>query len=168
MNIRIGSDNAERKVLQDVAEYGWHCLNILEEDEHPPFSFSIGLYKTWQFPELIIVGLKREVAHGVLNIVATALAEGKRPDLAATNDDLLEGYACCFVEVSKAHYREYVGTARWYYEGAAFPLYQVVWPSKQGHFPWHSDASESFVRWQPVLGEGASTSNTSLERTRER
>jgi Domain of unknown function (DUF4262) len=168
MTIRIGSDGAEKKVLSDVAEYGWHCLNILEEDGYAPFSFSIGLYETWKFPELIIVGLKREVAHGVLNIVATALKEGNRPDLGATNQDLLEGYACCFVEVSKSYYRDYVGTARWYYGGDSFPLYQIVWPSKQGHFPWHSDASESFVRWQPVLGEGASTSNPSLERTRER
>jgi hypothetical protein len=168
MTIRIVSDNAERKVLHDVSEYGWHCLNIMEEGEHPPFSFSIGFYKTWQFPELIIVGLKREVAHAVLNIVASTLAEGRKPDLVATNDDLLEGYPCCFVEVSKSHYREYVGTARWYYEGDSFPLYQVVWPSKHGHFPWHSGASESFVRWQPVLSDGASTSNTPFERRRER
>jgi hypothetical protein len=165
---RIGSDDAERKVLSDVAEYGWHCLNILEEDGYAPFSFSIGFYETWKFPELIIVGLKREVAHGVLNIVATGLAKGDRPDLETPNQDLLEGYACCFVEVSKSHYRDYVGTARWYYKGDMFPLSQVVWPSKQGHFPWHPEASEGFVRWQPVLGLGASTSNKSLERTRGR
>jgi hypothetical protein len=168
MSIRIGSDDAERKVIRDVAEYGWHCLNVLEEDGYAPFSFSIGFYETWQFPELIIVGLKREVAHSVLNIVATGLKEGNRPDLGAMNHDLLEGYACCFVEVAKSHYRDYVGTARWYYKGDLFPLHQIVWPSKQGHFPWHSDASESFMRWQPVLGQGVSTSNTSLERTRDR
>jgi hypothetical protein len=87
-------------------------------------------------------------------------------DVDEYSPDLLEGCACCFVEASKPHYRDYVGTA-WYYKGNVFPLYQIVWPSKQGNFPWHSDASESFVRWQPVLGEGASTPSTSLEPTRD-
>jgi hypothetical protein len=86
MTIRIGSDDAERKVLSDVKKFGWHCLNIFGEDGQPPWTFSIGFHKTWNFPELIVIGLKREVAHSTLNIVATQLAEGARarrytPDL---------------------------------------------------------------------------------------
>jgi len=30
MTIRVGSDDAERKVLADVKKFGWHCLNILK------------------------------------------------------------------------------------------------------------------------------------------
>lgn len=153
MAIRVGSDEAERKVLSDVAEYGWHCLNIHPDGDSAPWTFTIGLYKTWGFPELIIVGLKSEVAHGILNIVATGLAKGSRPDLSAVNDDLAEGYKCCFIEVSKERYLEYVGTARWYYGGNDFPLYQIVWPSNHGYFPWHADANEGFVQWQSVLGQ---------------
>jgi len=159
LGIRIGSDAVEKKVLADVAEHGWHCLNVLEEDGNPPWSFSIGFFETWKFPELIIVGLKREVAHGVLSIVARQLAKGLAPDLGAVNGDLVEGYACCFLEVPTSRYRDYVGTAKWYYGGDAFPIYQIVWPSKQGHFPWHAEANEGFVRWQTLLGDPGSVSH---------
>lgn len=37
--------------------------------------------------------------------------------------------------------------------GEGFPLYQIVWSSNEGHFPWNAVARESCVRWQRVLGE---------------
>jgi uncharacterized protein DUF4262 len=152
MNIRIGSDDAERKVLADVKKYGWHSLNILEEDGQPTWTFSIGFQKTWNFPDLIIVGLKSDVAHSTLNIVARLLAEGRSLDLAAISDELFEGVSCCFVEVPKTSFREFVGTACWFYGGTDFSLYQIVWPSRDGHFPWNTAASSSYKHRQPVLG----------------
>lgn len=152
MMARIGTDDAERKVLADVRQFGWHCLNILEEDGRPPWTFSIGFHETWNFPELIVLGLKHEVAHSTLNIVATRLAEGRRLDLALASDELFNNVACCFVEVPKAIYREYVGTARWFYGGDDFPLHQIVWPSQEGCFPWNEPASDDYKHWQPVLG----------------
>lgn len=151
MTIRIGADDGERKVLADVKKFGWHSLHIFEEDGHPPWTFSIGFQKTWSFPELILIGLKREVAHTTLNIVADLLANGKRPDLSAANDELFN-HVCCFVEVPRSMYREYVGTAIWFYGGDAFPLWQIVWPSRDGHFPWNESASATYKQWQPVLG----------------
>jgi len=123
MIIRVGSDDAERKVLADIKEFGWHCLNILEEGSQPPWTFSIGFHETWNFPEIIMIGLKRDVAHSTLNIVATQLAEGRHLDLASASDVLFNDIACCFVEVPKSSYREYVGTARWFYGGSDFPLH---------------------------------------------
>ena len=45
---RIGIDLAESKVLADIAEYGWHAMNIIEDDGQPPWTFTIGLYETWK------------------------------------------------------------------------------------------------------------------------
>jgi hypothetical protein len=56
---RIGNDLVERKVLADINEFGWDSMNALEDDGHPPWTFTIGLYDTWRFPELIIVGRNR-------------------------------------------------------------------------------------------------------------
>jgi Domain of unknown function (DUF4262) len=47
---------------------------------------------------------------------------------------------------------EYIGYARWYYEGDGFPLYQIVWPARSGQFPWDRLASAEFKRAQPVIG----------------
>jgi hypothetical protein len=78
--------------------------------------------------------------------------DDRRLDLAATIPDLLPGIPCCFVEVAARYYHDYVGFARWYYRRRHFPLYQIVWPNNDGHYPWSERAAESFNYWQPVLG----------------
>lgn len=148
----VGSDSGEVKLLSDIEKFGWHCLNILAEDEEPPYSFTVGLFHTFNYPELIIFGLPANVAHQILRIAADALKNGAPIDLSSPTEDLLKGYACCFVEVPASQYRENVGFCRWFYEGNAFPLYQIVWPSREGYFPWHPDAAASFRSAQPVLG----------------
>ena len=45
-----------------------------------------------------------------------------------------------------------MGTARWFYGGSDFPLYQLVWPSRDGYFPWNELASDYLKHLQPVLG----------------
>jgi len=59
--------------------------------------------------------------------------------------------ACVLVKVPETEYHEHVGFCRWYYEGNAFPLYQIVRPAWDGYFPWHAQASEAFRAAQPVL-----------------
>jgi hypothetical protein len=51
---------------------------------------------------------------------------------------------CRFIEVVAHHYPDYFGFARWYYRGKHFPLYQLVWPSTDGHYPWDTHASKPF------------------------
>jgi Domain of unknown function (DUF4262) len=148
-----GLDEPERKVLANIAKFGWHCTNILAEGALPQYSFTIGFFQTWKYPELLVMELKSTVAHALLQIVARALREGKRFDLEALDEDLLNDYACCSVQVPKSEYREHVGFARWYYEGDEFPLYQIIWPSKEGHFPWNRAARLEYKCKQKVLGQ---------------
>ena len=150
---RVGRYDGERKVIADIETFRWHCVRILEEGGGPPWTFTIGLYETWQHPELIITGLSKATAHQVLDNMAVPIKAHRPIDLSTTTEELLTGYACCFVEVPKQKYFINVGFARWYYRGNDFPLYQIVWPSKEGYFPWHPNATASFKRWQPVLRE---------------
>ncbi len=147
-----GTDPGENKLLEDVEKFGWHCVNILAEGDLPPYSFTVGLFHSYQHPEFIIFGLPANVAHEILHIAVEAIKTGTPINLALPTDALLEGYPCCFVEVPVTAYRENVGFCMWFYEGDSFPLYQVVWPSREGHFPWHPAASESLRSIQPVLG----------------
>lgn len=148
----VGTDPDEIKLIEDIEKFGWHCLNILAEGELPPYSFSVGLFHSYQHPELIIFGLPANVAHQVLHIAVEAIKGGNPIDLGLPTEELVEGYSCCFVEVPVSQYRENVGYCRWFYEGDIFPLYQIVWPSREGYFPWHSAAPDSFRSIQPVLG----------------
>lgn len=146
------SDEGEQKLLDDIRKFGWHCLNVLGDEENEPFSYTIGLFQTYGHPELLIYGLPRDLAHSVLTIAADAAADGKPLDLEEPTDALLEGYPCLFVPVPHSEYPEHVGFGRWYYQGDSFPVQQIVWPSKAGLFPWHPEASQAFRRKQPVLG----------------
>lgn len=146
------TDDSERSVLDDISEYGWHCVGILPSKDTVQYAFTVGLYHTYGHPELIIFGLKPEIAHEILANAVAGLP-GRHLDLSKPTDELLERYSCCFAEVPKARYYEYVGFARWYYKGNDFPLYQIVWPSRDGHFPWHPEASEVFKSAQPLIAD---------------
>ena len=146
------SDAQEKKVLDDIDTFGWHCVNVLAEEDLPGYSFSVGNYRSANHPEFIIFGLRSDVAHQILTVTLAGLNGGAIVDLSAPTDELLNGHSCVFVKVPEAQYHEHVGFCRWYYEGNGFPLYQIVWPSRDGYFPWHGEASEAFRAAQPVLG----------------
>jgi hypothetical protein len=149
---RIGKDEPERIVLNNISEFGWHAVNIIEDNGCPPWTFTIGLYETYGFPELIILGRSRSTAHHMLEKIANGLDKNERPDLTAPHLGLLPGIPCRFLEVHTRYYQDYVGFARWFYRKRHFPLYQIVWPNNDGHYPWHENASSAFREWQPVLG----------------
>jgi hypothetical protein len=148
-------DERERIVLHNVAEFGWHCVNIIEDDGHPPWSFTIGIYETYDFPELIVIGRSRATAHHILDTIANALDKNDRLDLTTPHLSLLPGITCRFLEVHTRYYQDYVGFARWFYRKRHFPLYQIIWPNSDGLYPWDSSAPKSFKEWQPVLSSSS-------------
>jgi hypothetical protein len=152
MTRSASSNEFERRLLNNIAEYGWHCNSISAEDGEPGFTYTVGLFHSFGHPELLVIGLPPKAAHGVLSVAAKAAAEGKPFDMAAPTSELLNGYSAVFVAVPSSEYENHVLSALWFYEGAQFPLYQVVWPSAQGYFPWHPEAADDFKFRQPVLG----------------
>jgi hypothetical protein len=147
----IGEDKSEQKVIDDVAEFGWHCVSIMAEGDHVGYSFTVGLFQSYEHPELIVFGLPSEVSHQILCTAADAAKSGSPIDLAQPTDALINNFSCCFAEVPPTEYHEYVGYARWYYQGNGFSLYQIVWPSRSGLFPWHHQATAEFRLAQPVI-----------------
>ena len=147
----VGEDDSEQKVIDDIATYGWHCINIHPEGEHVGYAFTIGLFQSYGHPELIIFGLPAQVAHQILGIAANAAKSGTPLDLTQPSDALINDYLCCFGEVPLSEYYEHVGYCRWYYQGNRFPLYQIVWPSRDGLYPWDEQATPGLRAAQPVI-----------------
>lgn len=144
-------DDSERQVVSDIAEFGWHVVMIAEDEEGPPFAFTIGFGPTFGHPEVMMIGQKHELMHVVLNNLGHDIRNGKRFAPGDTSTDILDGFTCAFVEVSKTHYRDYLGFARWYYRGNDFTTLQLVWPDKNDRLP----SDEGVASWmrdrQPVL-----------------
>jgi hypothetical protein len=46
-----GEDHSERKVIDNIAAYGWHCMNILADGDYPGYAFTVGVFHSYKHPE---------------------------------------------------------------------------------------------------------------------
>jgi len=143
---------AEQKVISDVETFGWHVVLVSDDEEGPGFAFTIGLFRNYQHPEVIIFGIPHAVAHAVLNSVGEAVKAGTRLSSGDRKVEFLKDQTCAFVVFPRNSYEAYLGFARWFYKGNEFPALQCVWPDSNGHFPWEAAAAESTRSRQPVPG----------------
>jgi len=156
MRARTGDlDPSEQKLLDDVAEFGVHVVHVPEDDEGPGYSFTVGLWHSFEQPEIVVFGLDQDIAHDVLNAIADEAAEERKYLADTRHDDVLIGYPVRFLGVPKQRHDDVLGAAVWAYDGADFPAVQLVWPDKQGRWPWEPGVREGFAEAQPVLGRQA-------------
>ena len=145
-------DPHDQKVLDDVANHGWHVTNVLDDEKGPGWAFSIGLYKSFQHPEIVFAGLNLNDRLVVVNDIGERIRGGEIFEPGKEYSDLLEVYNCTFCSVGKENYKEYLGSAIWYYEGTNFPVLQCVWPDFKHKFPWDEGFDETMRDSQPLLG----------------
>lgn len=141
----------EKKVIENIERDGWHCTGVLSDGVSPPFAYTVGLFHTFGFPELIIVGLPHQTAHPLLSDIVDLLLKGEL-DFNVPSDKVIKHFPVFFVKVEKAFYDSHLRSAEWFYEGDEFPAYQMVWPSEDGLFPWSPKASKTYLEMQPLLG----------------
>jgi hypothetical protein len=146
-------DDADRKLLHDVAEVGWHFLVIPEEAGTPGWAFSVGLYHSFRHPEVVVFGLPLKLLGQVIGGIGTAVRGGKVFAAGQDYADILEGVRCAFRPVTPCWYRPFLGYARWFYQGDDFPVLQCLWPDKQQHFPWEPKFKKAWLSAQPLLYE---------------
>lgn len=70
-------DAEETKALEDIQKYGCHVIHVLEEGEYPRFTYSIGIEQQTGQPELIVTGLKRELAHSIISAYSEKVSAGE-------------------------------------------------------------------------------------------
>jgi len=47
----------DQKLLDDVAEYGWHVIKVLDQPDAPGWAYSVGLFQNFGHPEIMVFGL---------------------------------------------------------------------------------------------------------------
>jgi hypothetical protein len=140
------------KLEKDIKELGLGVLHVLEDEDGPGFTYSIGLYKSYGHPEIIMVGLKQQLAHTLINNMAYDIKEGKVFVPLTFEADILDNFNCYIIEVNKANYDTYVGQAQNYYDGDDFPLIQCIYPTIKGIYPWEDEWPGDIKDLQPILG----------------
>ncbi|WP_207421171.1 DUF4262 domain-containing protein [Desertivirga brevis] len=141
------------KLLSNIEEYGLHVVHVLEDDKGPGFTYSIGLFHNYQHPEIIMIGLKKDLAHILINNIGFDLKEGRIYKGGTFYSDILDDYECLMIDVDAKYYDEYVGQAIRFYKNNNFPLLQCVYPTVKGVYPWEDSWPEDIRHLQPILGD---------------
>jgi len=139
------------QALEDLralaARYGWAVRHVLGNpvSGSAPFSYTVGL--TWRgWPELVVVGLPKEVAEAFLANAVDAQAQHNPFQPGERTRELTETGDVTFIAAQDVSgmttAKEIVGE---------FSALQLVWPDSAGSYPWDSayrNASDA----QPLLG----------------
>ena len=145
-------DSDEQKALDDIKAYGLHIIHVLGDENGPRFTYSVGLYHNYEHPEIVLMGLRQELAHTLLNNIAYDIKNGLRYAPHQFYDSILDGFQCYMLPVDQEHYHDYFGWAQWFYRKQRYPVLQCVYPSVYGLFPWSPDAPDDFTWFEPLLG----------------
>ena len=147
-----GFNEHEKKIVANVREHGWFCTSVMAETEFLGFTYSTGFWVSRGRPELLVFSLPQETAHAVLWDFYRAKNEPALP-VGEPLFGFVETHPLMLMPVAKKHYCEYPLSARWFYGGEDFPLLQLVWPDRQGRFPWEANADPKFADDQPDLSD---------------
>ena len=89
-------DAVNQEVLENINKYGLTVRYVFDNKENFQFSYSIGLYKTYQHPEIIMIGLRQELMHKIINNLAEDIKNGKKYEPYTWSPDVLDGFECFF------------------------------------------------------------------------
>jgi Domain of unknown function (DUF4262) len=143
--------SVEEKTRENIAKFGCSIIHVMEEGELPPFAYSVGITQQTGAPEVVVIGLKRNVAHSVVNEYNNRVREGERLTPGQLYSGFIEGFDVQAEEVPLTAYDEYFGQNLKLYGGPNFRVLQLVYPTTTGIWPWSEQAPESFLSRQPVL-----------------
>lgn len=146
-------DASDLRVMADVGQWGLHVVRGASIGDAPAFAFSIGLFRTFDHPEVAIFGLAPEVLEAAVRRVGDRVRDGDRFDEGDVAEGIVEGRAVAFRRIVPRHYPPYLGYAVWYHGGARFPALQATWADPAGHFPWQRWFPRELRDLQPMLFE---------------
>jgi hypothetical protein len=139
------------KTIEQLREPGWQVIMIPQDDHGPGWAFTIGLWHNYRSAELAIFGLDIQMMHTLLNDLAQHAIDGQAVADGQERNDVIKNYPVALKAVDYRWYKAFFGTAIRFYRNPPFPVLQVVWPSKQGRFPWDAGIADSYRDLQPQL-----------------
>jgi hypothetical protein len=145
-------DDGGLRVMADVAQSGFHVVEVAEAGEVAR-AYSVGLFRSWDHPELVLFGLAPEVLNGAISRLGDRVRHGERFDHGDVVEGVLDDRALAFRRLVPRHCGPFLASAVWYHDGARFPAMQAVWADRDGRFPWDRWFPRELRDAQPVLFE---------------
>jgi hypothetical protein len=137
-------------VLDHIREFGWSCVSITDRAHpehaaanaalgpHPVydagFVYTVGLWLTWQHPELILVGAWTN-AHAVLSAAVRLVESGTAFSAGDESNEVLGTYPVRLGAVNDERALELLTFAHWANRRRPFDALQLVLPDKAVRWP---------------------------------
>jgi hypothetical protein len=140
----------DQDLVADVEQHGWVVLKITP-DRLPEYAYSVGLTKSFDHPELVVVGLDDETMQELINDIGDAIESRRSFKDGDVSPDFLEGYDVAFRSVpAPLHAAQFAWAARYYGE-APFSVLQVVYPDRDRRWPWDAGVDPELRKAQPLM-----------------
>lgn len=145
-------DEYERNIHAHIEKHGCSVTSVFDaKGEEPPFSYSIGIATTTTAPELIVIGLNKDIGHWLINEYNRRVKAGESFVPGTLYSGFLEGHSIQFGVVARENRAHYMRSTYWLHGNADFDALQLIWPSVEGIWPWDPEASDWFRSQQPLL-----------------
>jgi type IV secretory pathway TrbD component len=96
--------------------------------------FSVGLWHSFQQPEVSMFGLQMPDMGTWINRIGEQIKAGHPPRPLELRSGILEGFDVQWRAVNESWYRALFGYGIWFYQ-SWFPMLQMVWPDRAEKWP---------------------------------
>lgn len=145
----------QERTKTHIEKFGLSVVMLQSTGYLPSFTYSVGLWQTYNHPEIICFGLKTDLMHAIINDVADLIKNGKKITSGLEYDNIFKDSRVQFLDVDKRNLGDYFGVAIDYYNSKDFPALQLIWTDKNDKFPWEYGFQEDFKYFQPLLDRNA-------------
>lgn len=153
-------DEHEQLLVDRIGEHRWCGAYVTGEGEEPSYTYTTGFWRTFNFPEVVISYLSDEVTNEFFWAIFHALDSGVRYPVGEPVDGIAEGFSAVFLPVAKSNYAGLLARNNWFYLGDGYECLQLVWPDREGNFPWDEGLSQSYKEAQTDFTEGTWSGRT--------
>ena len=138
-------------IVQTVRDHGWCSLRVVGTLD---FAYTVGLWHTFRRPEIVMVGLQGENMQHWLNDCVHLGRDQGWPEPLVPFPGVLGGFETQLRPVHESWNDSLFGTIHRFYR-TFMPVQQLVWPDRNGTWPWEPDATPSSrtrqaFAWLPV------------------
>jgi Domain of unknown function (DUF4262) len=137
-------EQVRRALLARIARNDYTMVNVREERARdrswvaPGFVYSIGLWSFRRVPDVIVVGAPGRHGVELVTRYAELARAGRRLRPGGPYVDLLPGPPVMVELVAPSRYAEWFTSAFDFYPTGDFPAYQLLWPDRDGNWPWQA------------------------------
>ncbi|MDJ0920465.1 MAG: DUF4262 domain-containing protein [Henriciella sp.] len=149
----------EENILRHVEEIGWSIMSVApradSDEEKEWWSYTIGLPKSFGWPEVVIFGLGSDTSKALLNDLVIACRDrGTPPAPGLYLDKIIKNHPIKLVDGSDIP-DHYINSANWFANQTQNPSpvskLQFLWPDKSGRFPDDTSCDEGVRRLQTPM-----------------